>query len=298
MKVTNLSRKQYKSLIGLEVAKEVYNTEAELKEITIKGQRKVIKELYVQEGELFANKLYTLEMLDTNAQYIPETLHIPDTLAIYNGEVIGFTLDFVEGINLTTVLRSKEFTFDDHIFYLRKIGELLDKLKTMRKYTPLKDFYLNDLHDSNFIVNTRTKSLEGIDLDSCKIANNVSFPARFLTPFSLLNNVNGKYRINKEEYGSGYVIADENSDIYCYIMIILNYLFGSNLGGMSIEDFYTYLNYLDRIGINQELLNIIEKIVINCPNINPEPYLETLTSENIIRARENIYKLTKNKILK
>lgn len=296
MRIITLSKKQYEKLTKLNLPKEVFNTEAQIFDFIYKRERKVLKELFLANGEIFANKLFTLEMLDTYKQYLPKNFYIPDYLTSVNKEIVGFTVPHVEGINLTTILKNSNINSQEHLYYLKAIGELLEELKKIRQYTPLKNFYINDLHDSNFIINPLTKTLNVIDLDSCKIGNNVAFPSRFLTPMALLNYVQGKYKINKKEIGPGYIFADENTDIYCYIIIILNYLLGKNINNVTIEEFYEYLNYLEKIKISHSLLDSFAKIVNNVPNENPYLYLETLTESQIFRAKENMYKLTNNNL--
>ena len=90
---------------------------------------------------------------------------------------------------------------------------MLNQLSYIRKTTPLKDFYINDLNVTNFIVNPSNCELSIIDLDSAKIGTNAACPARLLTPKALLNNVKGKYNINEDKDVLGHVIADENSDL-------------------------------------------------------------------------------------
>ena len=43
-----------------------------------------------------------------------------------------------------------------------------------------------------------------------------------------------------------------------------------------IDDIYDFINYLDDIGVNKELLFIIEKVFTNCKNENPYQLLDTL----------------------
>ena len=167
-------------------------------------------------------------------------------------------------------------------------------MSVIRKYTPLNDIYLSDVHDSNFIVNSDNGDLTVVDLDSCKIKGNQSLPSRYLTPFSLLNNAKSKYQINTKG-NLGYVTADEESDIYCYVIMILNYLYKGNLDSVSVDEFYEYLNYLEDIGVNQELVDNFGRVVINKPNENPVNYLDTLTRENVFRAKKNVYKKVKKR---
>lgn len=296
MKIINLSSKKFKELDKLSLSREVLNTEGILYNFNYRGQKKILKELYITNGYTFANKLYTLEMLDNNKEYLPSSFCIPDYLCTVNGNVVGFTVPKLDGVNLTTILKSKNINYKEQIYYLKKIGEILNQLYYIRKNTPLKDIYINDLHDSNFIVDNKTQELKVIDLDSCKIGSNKPFAARFLTPYSLINGVS-KYKINDDLNSNGYILADSNTDLYCYSMVLLNYLYGTKYPNDGIENFYEYLNYLEAIGINKDLIKTFSKLVNNCNNENPLNYLDTLTEEQIFRARKNIYTKTKNNII-
>jgi len=288
MKIISLSKKRFEELDELKLSREIFNTEAKIYDFEYRGDKKVLKTLYSQNGHVFANKLYTLEMLDSNKGYLPSNFYIPDSLCSVDGKIIGFTIPKAEGSNLTDILKSRNIEYKEQLYYLKKIGEMLNQLHNIRKYTPLKDFYINDLHDSNFIVDENKRELNVIDLDSCKICSNEPFAARFLTPRSIIKGID-KYKLNEDMHSNGYIVPSSDSDIYCYIMIILNYLYGNKLSSMGIENFYEYLNYLEDIGINKELLAIFSKVVANCKNENPLYYLDSLTSEQIYRAKESVY---------
>ena len=76
-------------------------------------------------------------------------------------------------------------------------------------------------------------------------------------------------------------------------MVILNYLYGSNLNTVAIEEFYEYMNYLEHIGIDKNLVSIFERIVTNKNNKNPEYLLSSITDEQVYRANEKVYKRLK-----
>lgn len=99
----------------------------------------------------------------------------------------------------------------------------------------------------------------------------------------------GKYEKNSKDT----IIPNEDTDLYCYCMIILNFLLGNKVHLYSLAEFYLYLNYLDYIGVSKELINCFYSIFDLRPNINPFFYIETLTDEQIGRARENVYKLNR-----
>ena len=296
MKSISLSNKKYHQLEKLMLSREILNTEGHVYNFNYKGNEKILKTLFHQEGTMFANKLYTIEMLNSNSGFLPDNFICPDYLVSVLNNIIGFTVPFVNGVNLSSILIDGKILPKEQIYYLKKVGEILEQLKNIRKYTPLKDIFINDLHDSNFIVNQNNRQLYVIDLDSCKISSNQNFPSRFLTPVALLNNVKSKYKINPSNNSFGYVEADENSDLYCYIIMILIYLYGKNINNMNIADFYEYLNYLEYVKIDKNLLDCFNRIVVNAKNKNPVNYLDTITSEQVYKAREVCYKTLKKNI--
>lgn len=64
---------------------------------------------------------------------------------------------------------------------------------------------------------------------------------------------------------------------------------------MSLEQFYEYLNYLEDLKLNIELLETFESIVTYKETENPKDLIDTLTTEQIIRAKHNVYTKVKGK---
>ena len=297
MKVISIYRKKFRELKQVVLSRNVTNTEAKILDFNYKNQEKILKSLFTLQGDSFANKLYTIEMLDSNKEYLPTSFLIPDYLCTVSGEVIGFTLPKFNGKNLSDVLLDNNVDYKEQIYYLKKIGELLNQLQSIRTYTDLKNIYINDLHEANFMVDPNNKELKVIDLDSCKIGHNKVFPSKYLMWKSLVDYSN-KYKKTDDEKNLGHIIPDQNSDLYCYIITILNYLLKDNISKYKAECFYEYLNYLNNIGFDKELLDIFEKILCNCDNENPMNYLETITETQLCRARKNVFEQTKNKVLR
>ena len=322
MKNINISKRKFKGLKEIELPDEVISTEADFYRFNYLGKVKVFKNLYKTRGPIFANKLFTLEMLNEYREVLPHSFVLPEALISVDKEIKGFSLPFIKGINLEAYLKDESINFKDKIFYLKKIGEILDQLEHIRKNTDLDCIYLNDLHASNFIVDPKTKEIRVLDLDSCRICDSKPFPARYLTPFSLLNQAPGenKYDIYKkelindeglpvlqlmsyEEYDKnyckyanyrdelGFVNSNQESDLYCYIVLFLNYLYGGSVGSLIIEKFYNYICYLEKLGFDKELLESIIKIVTNAPNDNISKYLDTITEEQVEKANKKYIKL-------
>lgn len=162
-------------------------------------------------------------------------------------------MKYIKGTNLSIILNEPTITYEEKINYLKSIGNILEQMKNIRKYTELKDFYIGDIHEDNFLVDTEKQEIFVADLDSCKIAD---------------------YKVTEE------------TDIYCYIIMILNYLYDGRVDRLSIEEFYRFINYLDDIEVNKELIESFEKIVVGAPNVNPVNYLDKLSSKQIAKARK------------
>lgn len=298
MKVTSISRKAFERLEKMKLSRNIRNTEGVIYDFTPKGNPspKVFKKLHYQNGPVFGNKLFTIEMLDSNRDYLQPSFCIPDSLVTVAGVVQGITLPKIEGKNLADILSDKNVSVEDQIFYLQEVGQILEQLKRIRQNTELKDIFINDLHESNFIVNEKNHEVYVIDLDSCKIKNNQPTPSKYLTPNSLVDSVQGKYQFAEKDCPTyGYVVADENSDLYCYTMMVLNYLYGSNVTKLSLEEYYEYLEYLRTLGYGEKFIAALQTIVIPQKNENISQYLDELSSEQVYRARESVYQYVKNK---
>lgn len=281
MKVSNMSIKKFNSLKKLELGGSIYNEESDL--FIIEGKNKwerqdlLFKKLRNDYGGVFSNKLYTINELITCKDIINiEEIVMPRSLCSIGGEIKGFTMDYIESINLSLVLSSDCYSISDKIRYLKQIGEILEKMKNVRNYTSVHDFYLNDLHENNFIVNLHTDRVNVVDIDSSKINDNQTFISRRLTPFSKISSVS-KYVKEESALGGVYKI-DYNTEMYCYIMIILNYLSEYRINNLSIEEYFCYMEYLHNIGYSYEFVDMLARIYMEKDNVNPYMLLDEIES--------------------
>ena len=304
-----MSKKKYNSLCELEFDKSIINTEAKLLIAKLRNKDKVFKNLYRTSGPTFANKLVTLELLDTFREILPHSFVIPDSLCSVQGQIVGFSEDIVEGDVLSTILSNRKVNLETQIHYLKEVGRLLEQLDRIRRNTELDSIYINDLHGANFMIEKSTGNLRTVDIDSVKIGDNKPFPSKYLSPKALFNKVDHRYNIyyktedeeqaepSKYDYKGlfGYIDPDKNSDMYCYIIMILNYLLGQNINKYSLEDFYDYIYYLDKIGIDHNLIEAFYKIVNTCDNEIDIDALDTLTYEQLAKANISMYSTVKGK---
>lgn len=222
---------------------------------------------------------------------MPSNFVIPEFLVLLDNKDLYMAIDYINGNNLGDVLKDKNINIRDKKIYLSYIGNTLEEMRHMRENPLLSDFCLGDLHEDNFIVSN--KKLYTIDLDDAKI-DSISPIASYLQVGSLFSYLHtDKYII--EDYNPYFVKykVDYNTDMYCYIMVILNFLYGDNVNNMDIEEFYCYLDYLYKIGIDSSLLECFNSISSSDDNINPMNYIDSLTSNQFYRAKKIVYKYNK-----
>ena len=284
-----MSKTKLNSLEPLILPKNVTSTECELFKYPYYGKEKLLKKLHRTDGIIFANKLYTIEALNANKDSMPSNFILPESLVSINKKIEAFTMKYIKGINLSVILNNPDITYEEKIHYLKSIGRILEQMQNIRKYTNLNNFYLGDIHEDNFLVERDKQEVYIVDLDSCKLAGNKSFPGRYLTNSSLIKYNNTKYQTLSQTDDLADYKIDENTDIYCYIIMILNYLYDGRVDRLSLDKFYDFINYLEDIKVNIELIECFNKIVVGGNNINPCNYLDTLTPKQVAGARR-LYK--------
>lgn len=289
MQIINMSKTKLNSLEPLILPKNVTSTECELFKYPYYGKEKLLKKLHRTDGIIFANKLYTIEALNANKDSMPSNFVLPESLVSINKKIEAFTMKYIKGINLSVILNNPDITYEEKIHYLKSIGRILEQMQNIRKYTNLNNFYLGDIHEDNFLVKRDKQEIYIVVLDSCKIAGNKSFPGRYLTNSSLIKYNNTKYQTLSQTDDLADYKIDENTDIYCYIIMILNYLYDGRVDRLSLDKFYDFINYLEDIKVNIELIECFNKIVVGGNNINPCNYLDTLTPKQVADARR-LYK--------
>lgn len=289
MQIINMSKTKLNSLEPLILPKNVTSTVCELFKYPYYGKEKLLKKLHRTDGIIFANKLYTIEALNANKDSMPSNFVLPESLVSINKKIEAFTMKYIKGINLSVILNNPDITYEEKIHYLKSIGRILEQMQNIRKYTNLNNFYLGDIHEDNFLVERDKQEIYIVDLDSCKIAGNKSFPGRYLTNSSLIKYNNTKYQTLSQTDDLADYKIDENTDIYCYIIMILNYLYDGRVDRLSLDKFYDFINYLEDIKVNIELIECFNKIVVGGNNINPCNYLDTLTPKQVAGARR-LYK--------
>jgi len=229
------------------------------------------------------NVIYTVEELHNQRDILPIEFCIPDGLVETEDGIEAITVpEVLDSSSLGYVLSSWEFSHQQKIEYLKKFGALLRRCDELRKKRHMHNFAICDVQEENILVVPKKNEIRVIDMDTCRIGSGLSSQAKYLTPYSLAMYVPSKYH-NRSHFG--YVAANRDSDLFCYIIIILNYLAGQNIANISLEDFYYYIDHLDFLGFNHELLSIFASIVAPGQNSNPDYLLDTIDEKVISKCR-------------
>lgn len=291
MEIINFSTYKFRKLQKLKLHPKLLNCEAELFIIDDKNKwesdYKVLKVFFNNQDDIFSNKLFTINSLIANKDKINiSELVLPEKLASINDKITGYTMPYIENTNFEILLSNFNISNKEKLTYFKQIGSILEKMKTIRNNTSIKDFYLNDLHEGNFILNHKTKKINVVDLDSCKINNNKPFAAKYLSPISIISDITSKYIHNNEYRYPGFIIPNENSDLYCFNVMVLNYLLQTKISKLSIEQFYVYMNYLRSIGLPYKIVDKFAKIYQCVNNENIVDDLDYITDS--ILEKSNI----------
>lgn len=291
METVVLSKKKFDSLEPLELDKKIMNTEGLLYRFSEKrkweNDPKLLKKLYINEGETFGNKLATLTSLICNREELSSLdIVVPEKFVVVDKKLAGFIMPYIECDNFAMVLQDKNISQDVKIEYFKQIGKLFESMENFRKYSSINDFFLSDVHEGNFIIEKETDKVKAVDIDSCRINQNKPFPTKYLNLAYIHAKLDGKYNpysLEREIY-----YADENSDLFCYCIMLLNFFYGDNFFELSIPEFYTYLQYLEDINFPKPLLEIFAKLYTYDNNENPYEYLDELPKD-FIRAHSSVY---------
>jgi hypothetical protein len=297
MAYMEFSDEELRKLHHLKLEYNIISTEGELfvvpRSLKTKGQPLVLKRFNFISDKMNINKIITIEYLIANKDKIniPEII-LPSALASNSKEkIIGFIMPYITNVNLAVLFEDKDISSRQKKQWLIEINNILLKIKKLRDQNIIPNFYLNDLHLGNFIYNLKTNKVNVIDIDSCRILDNKPFPAKYLDIDSPIKDLPQKYISNPDLDYNGNYIANQDSDLYCYNMMILDYLFRGNLFLLKKEVYDDYLNYLNGIGFSKQLTDVYAKLYDSCPNDSIGPYLSEieLTDDMIRRSKSMAY---------
>ena len=268
------NKKKFASLKKYILDKRILSSECELYFFECINNKKVLKIFYIDEGLSFGNKLLTINTLIDNKKHINiEELVMPEKLVIVNSKVVGFSMPYISNINLKLILDDPAISIKVKIKYLKQVGKILERVQKVKIEN--QRFHLGDVHESNFIVESKTDRIRVVDLDGSKIVNNKSPIIKYMALNPDIENMPYKYPQDRD----GSYIACSNTDILCYNFMILNTISGKKINMCSAAEYYLYLNYLRSLNFDYELLDCFNNVYTAHNNIFPTDVLDLMPND-------------------
>lgn len=265
----NLTRQEYEKL-----KKTAYTSDEGYLFRNPYNKNKIIKTIsYLPWEPIYQKiKLYTISLLLENRDILSSLrISIPEELATIESISKGYQRTCIEGTNLSTELSNEKLSLDTRINYLIQVGTILRDMDAIRKNTSLKNFFYNDIHEDNFIVGTDGQ-VQGIDIDACSIKDNI--PSVALYPSLLMEYISRDSKYQMCDRVCSYtttITPDRNLDLYCYIRMILNFMYGKPIDNLDKDTLLEYLDFLEFYGGNQDFLYCLSRIYDDgIPNENPD----------------------------
>lgn len=221
---------------------------------------------------VLANKKKIINSFDLNRRVITENLEevvLPEFYLNIDKKFSGYGMPFIAGNSLKEILESSDVSFKDKKKYLVKLGEFLEKMKLVRNKG--LELYINDLQSSNVIC-LPNGNIKIVDSDSFSIGKIPTIDAYYLNQpyFSRM------YKLKKYNSSLETIKANDQSDLFCYIMIVLEFLSGKNLAFMKYENYNYWVKKLKDEKISDELVNIFLEVYSDELNENPYMLLKSM----------------------
>ena len=299
MRTITMTPKQIEKLKKLPISNEVTNTESIIYRTDTLPKNKVpegtlLKYLYIKDKESFANKLYTVEMLGSYGPKLGiKELVIPEALVSVENQAVGFTIPEIKNsTNLGIILKDPKIDKDKKMELLRKVGELLKKTQNLDKYGI--NFYFNDVHEFNFLVDNDTQDIYAIDLDSSSFSKDHPLCSYYMITNPNIHQLQNKYKITPEKLS----YPDHNADLFCYTMMVINTIADYKVSKLSMEEYYLYLEYLRNLGFGENLINAFISVYTNADNKNVSDFFDEIPTGQLYRASYHVYNAInkKNKV--
>lgn len=277
MEIVNLRMHNVRKLKPLLLERGVFNNEAYiliLNKKYLKGtikEDKVFKYLDAQDDDkVMAKKTATVMALDSSSYKEIDELVIPDTIVVIGDKITGFGMTLIRNHrNLGIIINDDDERLKTKLRYLKDVGTIIDKVQKQEDEYSLN---FGDLNEFNFIVD-EDDNVKAVDLDSAYIGSGTpTYTAYYLLKNPYIKQVPEKYQVTRSDL----IIPSDNSDLYCYNMILLNAMSGIDMFKIDIPTYYGYTNYLKELGLPADLIRCFNDIYTPAPNINPKDMLDEL----------------------
>ena len=305
MKTITLTKHQFEKCSPYIIDKDIINSEAKFYVIN-KGKytgKYLMKKLFVNEGKIFANKLFTISLLnDMESKLGIEELCIPKHLISVDSEVVGFSVPKIDNPrNLGLVLNNPKIDSIDKLKYLKKLGNVLKKIQKQN----VLDLSIGDLQPFNILLDDNDK-MHIIDLDSAYLNTNYPIPSFYISnknTFKNLLDFDTKYNLvsfieEEEKNGDEITIVkvptrlvrpNLDSDLLCYNFMLINTLANHKMNNLDVSTYHDYITYLEKIGYGENIIKSFRNVYSNASNINPVNFFSEIPLDKVGPALYKVY---------
>ena len=262
MKVINITKRQLRKMLPLNLSRSIINKEGKLYIRDYKqkyGHFQDLLKIYNNQSESYiADKVAVITKLIATFESLdmPE-LVTPTSLVSLDGEISGFAMPFIEdNTNLALLLNNPKVTLSQKIKLLKEILNILIKVQDSHELDG--KFFLGDIHEANFIWDITEQTVRAVDMGSSYFSGGFISVSKVTTLNYLLEGFPNKYILDDE---SGKFIPNKDITSVSFIYMLLNVLSGCNDSHhWSYNEFYNYLSFLEKKGLSKELLDIIANL--------------------------------------
>lgn len=262
MKVINITKRQLRKMLPLNLSRSIINKEGKLYIRDYKqkyGHFQDLLKIYNNQSESYiADKVAVITKLIATFESLdmPE-LVTPTSLVSLDGEISGFAMPFIEdNTNLALLLNNPKVTLSQKIKLLKEILNILIKVQDSHELDG--KFFLGDIHEANFIWDITEQTVRAVDMDSSYFSGGFISVSKVTTLNYLLEGFPNKYILDDE---SGKFIPNKDITSVSFIYMLLNVLSGCNDSHRwSYNEFYNYLSFLEKKVLSKELLDIIANL--------------------------------------
>ncbi|MBR1748405.1 MAG: hypothetical protein IJ743_01270 [Bacilli bacterium] len=292
MKIVDFSSRELNKIPELQLPSQVTNTEARLYLYNDKNKwdkkKNILKIFYdnrsfdfkpyineeLLQSDLNRNVFHEDRFTYTKPYIIAELLLHKDEINIdelvlptgfvsIDKKVSGYIMPFIESsINMSLLLNNPNVALKEKLELLKKIYEILSKIEKVKSLEG--NFYLGDIHESNFIIDVLEQKVKVVDMDSCYINDSAVPVSRFLFNNFNLDYLQHKYKMTEDDR----VIPSHNAHVLCFLYMLLNSLSGEKSYKWGIEEHYLYLNCLEKMGMNKEVIEVFNTMYDSSPKLD------------------------------
>lgn len=248
---------------------------------TLPGKDKFLFKIYSSDDEEYlygkSNKIDILQLFNKEEKI--SELVLPKVKIYIDGMFKGELLKRIKGYNGYNYLSNNNISLSKKIDVLKKIGVILKKIE---ESNPRYSACFSDVHGGNFMIDY-DGNVHAIDTTGMGLLG-IPGTTNLYTYYLAKRNIS-KYEANCY----GIMNTSKQTDIYCYVMMIVEVLLNNkNVFSFETDIYKSLIELLDKIGFDSRLVASLSSVMDNdAKNINPFIYLDTIEEEKVKRLRKS-----------